>query len=193
MLSSLGYNYSHRNKDVRLYELANIYLPKALPLTELPDERMQFTLGMYGSGDFGEVIGFLGEVHPQVLDNYGIGEKAYVAVLDMPKIVEKASFDRKYEGIPKFPAVTRDLSMVVPKHVLAGEIEEMIVQRGGKHLESFKLFDIYEGTQIKEGYKSMAYSVVFRAKDKTMEEAEITTVMKKILNGLESMGIELRQ
>ena len=235
MLSSLGYNYSHRNKDVRLYELANIYLPKALPLTELPDERMQFTLGMYGSGDFfvmkgvveeflekagmhkipqydpnagqpslhpgrqanilydGEVIGVLGEVHPQVLDNYGIGEKAYVAVLDMPKIVEKASFDRKYEGIPKFPAVTRDLSMVVPKHVLAGEIEEMIVQRGGKHLESFKLFDIYEGTQIKEGYKSMAYSVVFRAKDKTMEEAEITTVMKKILNGLESMGIELRQ
>ena len=113
--------------------------------------------------------------------------------IDMPKIVEKASFDRKYEGIPKFPAVTRDLSMVVPKHVLAGEIEEMIVQRGGKHLESFKLFDIYEGTQIKEGYKSMAYSVVFRAKDKTMEEAEITTVMKKILNGLESMGIELRQ
>ena len=111
----------------------------------------------------------------------------------MPTLVPKATFDRKYEGIPKFPAVTRDLSMVVPKHVLAGEIEEMIVQRGGKHLESFKLFDIYEGTQIKEGYKSMAYSVVFRAKDKTMEEAEITTVMKKILNGLESMGIELRQ
>ena len=235
MLASLSTNYNRRNKDVRLYELGNIYLPKSLPVTELPDERMQFTLGMYGSGDFfvmkgvveeflekagmhkipqydpnagqpslhpgrqanilydGEVIGFLGEVHPQVLDNYGIGEKAYVAVLDMPKIVERASFDRKYEGIPKFPAVTRDLSMVVPKHVLAGEIEEMIVQRGGKHLESFKLFDIYEGTQIKEGYKSMAYSVVFRAKDKTMEEAEITTVMKKILNGLESMGIELRQ
>ena len=205
MLSSLGYNYSHRNKDVRLYELANIYLPKALPLTELPDEHKipqydpnagQPSLHPGRQANIlydGEVIGFLGEVHPQVLDNYGIGEKAYVAVLDMPKIVEKASFDRKYEGIPKFPAVTRDLSMVVPKHVLAGEIEEMIVQRGGKHLESFKLFDIYEGTQIKEGYKSMAYSVVFRAKDKTMEEAEITTVMKKILNGLESMGIELRQ
>ena len=198
MLTSLSTNYNRRNKHARLYELANVYLPKALPLTELPDERMQFTLCMYGSRDIyvmkgvveeflekagmhkipqydpnagqpslhpgrqanilydGEVIGFLGEVHPQVLDNYGIGEKAYVAVLDMPKIVEKASFDRKYEGIPKFPAVTRDLSMVVPKHVLAGEIEEMIVQRGGKHLESFKLFDIYEGTQIKEGYKSMA-------------------------------------
>ena len=89
--------------------------------------------------------------------------------------------------------MTRDLSMVVPKNVLAGDIERMIVQRGGKHLESYKLFDIYEGSQIKEGYKSMAYSVVFRAKDKTMEEAEITSVMKKLLNGLESMGIELRQ
>ena len=235
MLVSLAYNYSHRNKNVRLYELANIYLPKSLPLTELPDERMQFTLGMYGEGDFfvmkgvveeflekaglhknpvydpkagnpslhpgrqanviydGTVIGYLGEVHPQVADNYGIGDKAYVAVLDMPVIVEKASFDRKYEGIPKFPAVTRDLSMVVPKNILAGDIEKMIVQRGGKHLESYRLFDIYEGTQIKEGYKSMAYSVVFRAKDKTMEEAEITSIMKKLLNGLESMGIELRQ
>ena len=235
MLSSLGYNYSHRNKDVRLYELANIYLPKALPLTELPDERMQFTLGMYGSGDFfvmkgvveeflekagmhkipqydpnagqpslhpgrqanilydGEVIGFLGEVHPQVLDNYGIGEKAYVAVLDMPKIVEKASFDRKYEGIAKFPAVNRDISMVVPKEIMVGQIEHMIAQRGGKILEHFELFDIYEGDQIERGFKSVAYSLTFRSKEKTLEEAEINGAMNKILNGLEGMGIQLRK
>ena len=235
MLTSLSTNLAHRNKNVRLYELGNVYLPKALPLTELPEERMQFTLGFYGDGDFytmkgvieeflykvgmnlkpeydpeselsflhpgrqanviydGQVIGYLGEIHPTVAANYSIKDRVYVAVIDMPEIVSRATFDRKYEGIAKYPAVSRDLSMVVPKHVLAGEIEEMIVQRGGKHLESFKLFDIYEGTQIKEGYKSMAYSVVFRAKDKTMEEAEITTVMKKILNGLESMGIELRQ
>ena len=83
--------------------------------------------------------------------------------------------------------------MVVPKEILVGQIEEVIEKCAGKNLENYQLFDIYEGTQIKEGYKSMAYSVVFRAKDKTMEEAEITTVMKKILNGLESMGIELRQ
>ena len=83
--------------------------------------------------------------------------------------------------------------MLVPKEILAGDIEKVFDEKGGKNLESYQLFDIYEGTQIKEGYKSMAYSVVFRAKDKTMEEAEITTVMKKILNGLESMGIELRQ
>ena len=234
MLSSLAFNYNHRNKNVRLYELGNIYLPKALPLTELPDERMQFTLGMYGDGDFftmkgvveefldkagmtgrriydpnhkkpflhpgrqadvvyeGETIGYLGEVHPAVADNYGLGEKTYVAVLDMPLIVEKATFDRKYAGIARFPAVTRDISMVVPKEICAGQIEAMIVQRGGKILEGYHLFDIYEGAQIKEGYKSMAYSISFRAKDRTLEEADITAAMKKIWNGLESLHIEIR-
>ncbi len=235
MLNSLAFNYNHRNKNVRLYELGNVYLPKALPLTELPDERMQFTLGMYGEGDFftmkgvveeffekvglrktakydpnagkpylhpgrqaniiyeGTVVGYIGEVHPAVADNYGIGERAYVAVLDMKNIVSFATYDRKYEGIVRFPAVTRDLSMVVPKHILAGQIEEMIAQRGGKNLESYHLFDLYEGAQIEKGYKSMAYSITFRAKDKTLEESDVASAMKKILNGLESMGIVLRQ
>ena len=141
----------------------------------------------------GTKIGYLGEVHPSVAASYGIGERAYVAVLDMPSITEKATFDRKYEGIAKFPAVTRDISMVVPKSVLVGQIEETIAIRGGHILESYKLFDVYEGAQIQEGYKSVAYSIVFRAKDKTLEEAEITAVMKKILNGLRSLGAELRQ
>jgi len=235
MLTSLAFNYNHRNKNVRLYELGNIYLPKQVPVTELPEERMQFTLGMYGDGDFfvmkgvveeffekaglqktavydpksgkpflhpgrqadihynGKLVGYLGEIHPAVADNYGIGERAYVAVLDMPEIVAFATFERKFKGIAKFPAVTRDLSMVVPKEIMAGEIESMIVSRGGKYLESYRLFDIYEGSQIKNGYKSMAYSLVFRAKDKTLEEAEISGCMKKILNGLEALKIELRQ
>lgn len=234
MLTSLSTNYNRRNKNVRLYELGNIYQPKSLPLTELPDERMEFTLGMCGAGDFfdmkgvceeflekvgmkerieydpnagksflhpgrqakiiykGTVLGYLGEVHPLVADAYNIGDKAYVAVIDIPTVLEFAGFDHKYTGIAKYPAVTRDLSMVVPKNVLAGQIEKVLVQRGGKILESFQLFDIYEGAQIKPGYKSMAYSVVFRAKDKTLEEAEITAVMKKILNGLTGLGIELR-
>ena len=83
--------------------------------------------------------------------------------------------------------------MVVPKSVLVGEIEHMIAQRGGKILENYELFDIYEGSQIQEGYKSVAYSITFRSKEKTLEEAEVTGAMKKILNGLESMGIELRK
>ncbi|HIY19027.1 MAG TPA: phenylalanine--tRNA ligase subunit beta [Candidatus Blautia avistercoris] len=234
MLTSLATNYNRRNKDVRLYELGNVYLPEELPLKELPDERMKFTLGMYGKGDFFEmkgvceeffekvgmkdkftydpnsgkpflhpgrqadifyqetVVGYLGEVHPVVAETYGIGEKTYVAVIDIPTVLEYASFGHKYTGIAKYPAVTRDLSMVVPKEVLAGQIEDILRQRGGKILESCSLFDIYEGSQIKNGYKSMAYSLVFRAHDKTLEESEINGAMKKILNGLTGLGIELR-
>ena len=140
----------------------------------------------------GEKIGYLGEVHPSVAASYGIGERAYVAVLDMPSVVEKATFDRKYEGIAKFPAVTRDISMVVPKNVLVGQIEEIIAMRGGKILESYQLFDIYEGAQILAGYKSVAYSITFRAKDHTLTDDEVNATMKKILNGLQGMGIELR-
>jgi len=234
MLNSLSTNYNRRNKNVRLYELANIYLPKSLPLTELPDERMQFTLGFYGDGDFfdmkgvieeffektgmnlkphydpkagktflhpgrqadiiydGVNIGYLGEVHPVVADNYKIGDRAYVAVIDMPSMIPFTSFDRKYTGIAKYPAVTRDISMVVPKNILVGQIEEVIEQRGGKILESYQLFDIYEGSQILAGFKSVAYSITFRASDHTLEEQEVSGVMKKILNGLQALGIELR-
>ena len=125
-------------------------------------------------------------------DNYKIGEKAYVAVIDMPSLIPCTTFDRKYTGIAKYPAVTRDLSMVMKKDILVGEVEAMLRQRGGKILESYQLFDIYEGSQIKGGYKSMAYALVFRDHDKTLEESEISAAMKKILNGLEGLGIELR-
>lgn len=235
ILTSLGTNYNRRNKAVKLYELGNVYLPHSVPVTELPEERMQFTLGFYGDGDFytmkgiieeflesigmngkkeydpkagkkflhpgrqanisygGKVIGYLGEVHPEVLDNYDIGTKAYVAVLDMPEIIPFATFDRKYEGIAKYPAVTRDISMVVPREILVGQIEAVIAQRGGKILESYSLFDIYEGSQIQAGFKSVAYTLTFRAKDRTLEDADVSAAMKKILNGLQGLGIELRQ
>ncbi len=234
ILTSLSTNYNRRNKNVRLYELANIYLPKTLPLKELPDERVQFTLAMYGDGDFFDMkgvveeffskvgmdnrphynpeekmpflhpgrqahiiydnvtIGYLGEVHPAVADNYKIGDRAYIAVLDMPAVLPLTTFDRKYTGIAKYPAVTRDLSMVVPKDILVGQIEQVIEQRGGKILESYELFDIYEGSQILAGFKSVAYSITFRSKDHTLEDQEVSTVMKKILNGLQGLGIELR-
>ena len=241
MLTSLATNYNRRNKDVRLFELGNIYLAKSLPLTELPDERMQLTLGFYGEGDFftmkgvveglldsvsllasAEILpfveaerkpflhpgrqaclslvqgkesvtaGYLGELHPAVAANYGLKGRVYVAVLDLPVIVERASFTHRYQGIARFPAVTRDLSMVVPKEIPAGEIEKMIRQRGGKTLESVHLFDLYEGEQIGEGFKSMAYSLSFRNKEKTLSDDEVQGTMKKILNGLSSMKIELR-
>ncbi len=235
MLVSLARNFNRRNKDVKLYEMSKIYLPKALPLTEYADERVQFTLGFYGEGDFftmkgvveefleragmhdivtydpaagknflhpgrqaniiynDQVIGYLGEVHPEVCDNYDIKTRVYIAVLDMPVITEMATFDRHFKGIAKHPAVNRDISMVVKKDILAGQIEEVIRKKGGHILESYHLFDIYEGSQIKEGYKSIAYSITFRANDRTLEEKDVSAAMDKILAGLEELGIELRK
>ena len=135
----------------------------------------------------------MGEVHPEVADNYAIGEKTYIAVLDMPEIVKRASFDVKYQGLAKFPAVSRDISMVMKKEILAGQIEEIIRKNAGKFLESYRLFDIYEGSQIKEGYKSMAYTISFRAADHTLTEEEIGGAMNKILGALAKLGVELRQ
>ena len=234
MLTSLSTNFGRRNKDVHLYEMGNIYLPKQVPLTELPEERMQLTFGMYGDGDFftmkgvveellsqlglrdkaeydptadlpflhpgrkanvvydGAVIGYLGEVHPTVAANYAIKDRVYIAVIDMPEIVSRASFDYKYEGITNFPVSSRDLSMVVPKNILVGDIEKVFDEKGGAYLESYELFDVYEGAQIEKGFKSVAYSLKFRGKDKNLEENDITSAMNKILKGLEQMGIQLR-
>lgn len=235
MLTSLATNYNRRNKDVRLYELANVYLPKQLPLTELPDERMQLTLGMYGAGDFytmkglveavmarmgltdiaeydpaagksflhpgrqakviyqGKTIAYLGEVHPVVQKNFGIGERAYLAVIDMKEISELASFEVKYEGVAKFPAMTRDISLSMKKEVLAGEVEAVIRNKGGKLLESYELFDVYEGAQLTAGYKSLAYKIVFRANDRTLTDEEVNQAMGKIMKALEEKEVELRQ
>ena len=234
MMTSLATNFGRRNKEVRLYELGNIYLPKQTPVTELPEERMQFTLGMYGDGDFftmkgvveeflykvgmrckpeydpkaelpffhpgrkasvvynDTVIGYLGEMHPTVAANYGIKDRVYIAVIDMPEIVANAAFDYKYEGITNFPVSSRDLSMVVPKEILVGDIERVFDQKGGKYLESYELFDVYEGAQIQSGFKSVAYSLKFRGKDKNLEEADISGAMNKILKGLDALGIQLR-
>jgi phenylalanyl-tRNA synthetase beta chain len=235
MLTSLATNYNRRNKDVRLYELANIYIPKSLPLEELPDERMQLTLGMYGVGDFfdmkgvveaildklgikrvvqytpeddrpylhpgrkadviidGRTIGFIGEVHPEVLDSYDIGTKAYLAVLDVEILAELANFGTKYKGVAKFPAVTRDISLVMKKNILAGQVEEVIRNNGGKLLESYKLFDVYEGEQLGADEKSLAYSIQFRANDRTLEDKDVTTIMDKILKKMEVLGVKIRQ
>ncbi len=234
MLTSLATNANRRNKDVRLYEIGNIYLPKALPLTELPDERKILTLGMYGAGDFfdlkgvledffekigmqkkriydpqsnrpylhpgrqanvfyeGKQVAYLGEVHPKTAAAYGTNERLYVAAIDLPSVLPFASFDKKYSGIANFPAATRDISMVVPVRVSAGEIEAVFENKGGAYLESYRLFDIYEGAQVLSGHKSMAYSLVFRAKDRNLAEADISSAMERILKGLSALGISLR-
>ena len=214
ILTSLAGNYNHRNKNVRLYEIGNVYLPKALPLTELPDERKRLTLGMYGECDFfmlkgvleemflklgldgkvdfepsqekpflhpgrqaliyvgGAYAGFIGQVHPEVCENYDMKCEAYVAGIDLPTVTEKATFDRRYEGVAKYPAVNRDLSLVMKKDVFVGSLEKVMKEKGGKLLESIQLFDVYEGSQIEEGYKSVAFSLVFRSPERSLEATE---------------------
>ena len=237
MMTALSLNYNRRNKDVMLYDMANIYLAKELPLKELPDEREQLTLGAYGQyADFyvmkgvveeiferlglrdkihydkdcdrpylhpgrkadvvydGKVFGFLGEVHPDVSEGYGFkeGVRVYVAVLDMPMLTELASFDRIYENIIKYPANIRDISMLVPKELPVGKLEDVIEEKGGYILDEYHLFDIYEGEQVAEGHKSVAYNLSFRAKDRTLTNEEVDAVMEKIIAGLRELGAELR-
>lgn len=141
----------------------------------------------------GQTIGFLGEIHPEVAENYNIGTKVYVAVLDVERLTELSNFDIKYKGVAKFPAVTRDISLVMKKNVLAGQVEEIIRKNAGKTLESVKLFDVYEGEQLSADEKSLAYSIRFRAADRTLEDKDVTTVMDKILKKLEAIDVKIRQ
>ena len=111
----------------------------------------------------------------------------------MPNLTSKATLERVYKSLAKYPAVTRDLSLLMKQEVLVGQIEEVIRKNGGKILESFNLFDVYQGEQIQKGYKSVAYSITFRAMDRTLEDKDVNEVMKKILEELKALDIELRQ
>ncbi len=234
ILTSLAGNYNHRNKNVRLYEFGNVYLPKELPLTELPEERKRMVLGMYGDCDFfvlkgvleemflklglservefvptkekpflhpgrqalveidGVYAGFIGQIHPEVCMNYDMKCEAYVAGLDLPVITGKATFDRKYSGVAKYPAVNRDLSLVMNKDVFVGQVEKVMKAKGGKLLESVTLFDVYEGAQVGPNKKSVAFSLVFRSQERSLEAAEVNKIVEKILAELEKMDVEIR-
>lgn len=235
ILTSLALNYSRRNQNVALFELGRIYIPDALPLEELPDERMQLILGFYGEGDFysmkgtveeildglglgekrsydiekkypflhpgrqasivyrGKIIGFIGEVHPLVCKNYYIKDRVYLANLDLPTLLPLMDSNKKYEMIPKYPAATRDLSLMVPKKVTAAQLEAVFESKGGVLLESTTLFDLYEGAQVVSGYKSMAYSLVFRARNRNLSDEDVSEAITRILKGLDALGVHLRQ
>lgn len=140
----------------------------------------------------GKKAGYFGELHPQVAKNYNINERVYFAELDLQTILDGINKTLSFTPLPKYPAVTRDIAMLVSKEILVGDLEKVIKQRGGKLLENVELFDVYEGEQIEAGFKSVAYKLVFRG-DHTLTDEEIQKVMKKILNGLEmNCGAKLR-
>ena len=234
MLQALSLNNRHKNKDVKLFEMAKLYIPKSLPLTELPDERMTLTLGFIGEGDFfslkgeieellahcglngrfhydgncekpyyhpgrkanilyeGKRLGTMGEIHPDVLKNFDLKERAYVAVLDLEEVYPLAGDHKKYTPVAKFPSVSHDFSLLVPHKVTAGEVEDAIREAASPLLEKVELFDIYEGAQVLAGFKSLSYNVSLRAKDHTLSEEEINKVRGDLLTALEKIGVKLR-
>lgn len=228
MLTSISTNYNRRNKEAHLFEIGKVYLPKELPLKELPVEREVLTIAMYGNVDFYDAkgafenifnelgmvnkveyspletlsymhpgrtaiitdeknceIGYVGEIHPQISSNYEIETKVYFGVLYIDKLVELANFYISYKFLPKFPTMQRDIAMLVKDEINVKEIEKIIKSKGGKLLESVKLFDVYKGEQIEKGYKSVAYSILFRSNEKTLTDEEVNSPMKKILKELE--------
>ena len=141
-----------------------------------------------------DTIATFGEVHPELLDNYDIGKRAYLAEVNITKLVKYSKANKKYVEVPKFPAVERDIAVIVDEIVEVGQIEKIITKKGKKLLESAKLFDIYRDEKIGKGKKSVAYSLIFRDKKKTLSDEEINATMNDIIIELEkNLHAELRK
>ncbi len=235
LLEVLSRNYNRRIENCSIFEINPVFIPKSLPMTDLPEEVLTLAMGEYGEdADFyamkgiiealmsflgldervefkaalhsalhpgrtaevlldGESIGKFGELHPNTAANYDINTRAILGELNLKIMLDKANTVRQYRSLPKYPAVTRDLAFVVDKKVLAAEILERVRRGGGRILEEVSLFDIYEGSQIPEGCKSMAYSLTYRAADRTLKDEEVNKAHEKIVSLLETeLGAKLR-
>lgn len=141
-----------------------------------------------------DVIATLGEIHPKVSENYDISNRVYVAEISMDKIVKYARVERKYIEVPKYPAVERDLAMLIDEDIEVAQIEKVITRKGKKILEEVELFDVYRNEKLGNKKKSVAYSLKFRAKDRTLTDEEINKAMEEIITELEkTFKAELRK
>lgn len=231
MMECLARNYSRDNKEVRLFEIARVYIPSG---DVLPYESDKLVIGMYGGVDFFTLKGIienllsllgidkaeyvretehptfhpgrtakllvrkkqaaiLGEIHPDVAENYGIEDRVYLAEIDLKTLYEAAKTERRYKALQKFPSVLRDIAMLVDENISVGELENIIRKAGKGLIESVKLFDVYKGKQVPEGLKSVAYSITYRAEDRTLKDEEVNRVHDNIVNTLkEKFGAQLR-
>ena len=144
--------------------------------------------------DGGEVLGYMGQLNPDVIKNYDFDRKVCASELDLVSIIEKANLHRQYEALDKYPAVMRDVALLATEDVTVGSVEAIIKNNGGKILESVKLFDVYRGKQIPEGHKSLAFNLTYRADDRTLTDEEVTKVHDAILQSIkENTGATLRE
>lgn len=227
MMELLSRNYNRGVEECYVFEIGNIFIPKELPLKELPEEKKILSIGFYGEEDFyylkevvnkvldrlgikdveyvreennpsfhpgrtarvfanGVDLGVLGEVHIDVLENYDMKKRAYVAQIDFNELVKLANLERKYKPLPKYPSVVRDLAIVVKDDVLVGDMEKIISKHGKGLIEGIELFDVYKGAPIPEGMKSVAFSITFRSYDRTLRDEEINEILEAIIKDLES-------
>lgn len=232
MLEVLARNNNFNNEDLRLYEMATVYLPKDDP-NALPDEPTSLTIGMYGNCDFytvkgvcealfrlvgaevkftarrddptfhpgrcaamyagDDLVGVLGQIHPNVAANYGFTFPVYTAEICVPVLMAHKGGEIEYHSLPKYPAVTRDLSFVCSEDIEVGTIEDTIKKAVGKLVEDIRLFDIYRGVQVGIGKKSVSMRVTLRAADRTLTQEETEKDTAKIIEALErDLGIKLR-
>ncbi len=141
-----------------------------------------------------DIIATIGEVHPEVLDNYGIEKRAYLAEVNLSKVTKYSKANKKYIEVPKFPAVERDIAIIVDEKVEVGQIEKIITKKAKKLLEKMQLFDIYRNEKLGDNKKSVAYSLIFRDKNRTLSDEEINGVMENIIGELQKiLNAELRK
>lgn len=225
MLDLLVRNYNRGVKECYTYEIGNTFIPKELPLKELPYEKKVLIIGMYGDEDFyslkesveilferlgirdlefvpeknnptfhpnrsalilkdGESFGILGEIHIDVMENYDLDKRIYIADLDFEKIVQHANLERRYKPLPKYPAITRDIAVVVDMDITVGEIQKEILSKGEGLIENVELFDVYTGAQVEEGKKSLAFSIIYRSHERTLVDEEVNKIQDNIILAL---------
>ena len=191
-----GYPNSGRSYD--FFDLKAIVedLLAALGIKDYEIQRSQYPVFHPGiSADFvkdGKLLASFGELHPAVLDNWGIKKTVYGFIVYMPHLTSFIDATIDYKKIPKFPASERDLSMLVPVKYSNSDVEAIITKAAGKHLETLRLFDLYQGQQVEEGHKSMAYNLSFRAEDRTLTDSDVDKWIDHIVKALGEVGITLR-
>ena len=140
----------------------------------------------------GEKLGVIGEIHPQCASNYGIDTKVYAFSLDTDVMFANAQIEKSYHPLPKYPAITRDIAVICNEDIPVLTLEKAMSQSAGKTLESIKLFDVYQGSQIETGKKSVAFNLALRSAEGTLTDEQAAATMKKIMTALEKAGAVLR-
>lgn len=140
----------------------------------------------------GDEIGIMGEIHPKVQANYEIDARTYAAVIDEAQLLKNSASEKQYKPLPKFPSTARDIAVTCDDSIPVMELEKAMKNAAGKVIEKIELFDVYRGKQIDEGKKSVAFSLIMRAADRTLTDSEADSAVKKILKALENLGAVLR-